>query len=1852
MTDRDSVVFDRIEDWRRRLIDLSYRNRLIKYRPTQASTIEIEAPDLNELLADPGRPAPWRFYFPPDPDEKKDAQLELDASDFVDEAVVRTAQRGDRAPRPNEIVAKGEDNPRRINRILENLARKSNAEFQDKALRILYVAAGFLDWVDPTRDEFLSSPLILVPVELRRESAGHPYALYFVGDEEVVVNPSLTEKLRRDVKLGVPEEWAWEDKPISVELDEIEEAVSERGWTVRREAVLGLFSFQKFVMYRDLLDNEQQIAAHPAIRSLARQSLVDELSETQINVPVLEELDDAQPPRADHSILDADATQRRCIEACRRGQSFVMQGPPGTGKSQTIANVIADAIGRGKRILFVSEKAAALEVVHKRLAAQGLDEFCLLLHGEHAARREVVESLHHSLTGEIVPRSGMSAHELDRLAQLRELLNSSAQLLHLPMPKLADRSLWDVLGDLAELHNAPSVPSAPEASPIDGVAVRSEFQSLDEIFQRLDERWAVSPRDFPWRDYEGERFSVDQHGTVLATVRALGQDTRLLVESAGDAARLLGWPLPINLRAVDRLMELGQHLLDAPAVAAHWLTPGAADRIEADASAAEKTFGDLATSARAFRDLYPTRPSSDFPEDPYLDLGVALGRLDEVAGRTTIWDSQLLGNLPDALSYLADAPTLIQTLSSDAREAARQLGQPADVLTLERVGELSELAALAFQGEDRPERDWLVRAGFERLRAALDETRDTFERYQGERSRLLIDYTETVLEADIVGLLKRFTSEYVSALSKFKSGYRRDARAVKALRRDQKLPKTVIGDLEELVKLQALGRELDEASPRLSRAFGSYYRGRDTDLSAIDRAAHAAEQAMSVAAPNSDLEVLAGQICVGSVPNALLAQLADRLSSGLSRLSSGLEQRRPFVARARQLFDRVALDVLAERLELLRGAIDGVAALSDELARGSAVHIADLPALIERARLIRQLHAAETTISERDSGWDESLTPYYRAANTDWDPLRKVVSWLKRFEELAGGAVPSQLAAKLLSADSRWPDIDGLVDARRRYLESAEAVAALFSTDRRQELLHFTSLKEFSEIEALCAQLELHVDDLFDWIEFSSWRGRARERGWGDFLDALILAEVGHGQVVTAFRRAFWNRRLEALFDEDPDLADRGSTYARWIEEFRELDRKLVRTAADRLIAARNQQRPAATVSFRGSQVDLLRREAAKIRRHLPVRKLLATIPSLLSELKPCLMMSPLTVSHFLSPQHEFDLVIFDEASQVPPQDAINCIYRGKQLIVAGDSRQLPPTPFFQVAEAEEVWSDAEDEVAEDMESILDSCEALLPQHPLRWHYRSRHEHLIAFSNAHVYNETLHTFPSADAFSPWKGISFINVPDGIYDRGKTKTNRREARVVAQRVISHLSGGRRSVGVIAFNTQQANAIDEELDRLRIEHPELESYFAGDRLDRVFVKHLESVQGDERDVIVFSVGFGRDADGKFTMNFGPINKEGGYRRLNVAVTRARDLVEVVSSVRAADFTLSETSGRGARLLQEYIRYAETGGESLAETERAQEQTSTHPLMSSIGDAVTELGYEPVYNVGVGSFRVDVGVHDKTRPEGYALGIVTDGPAYSVTPTARDRDRLREEVLTKELKWQIHRIWSLDWVRNRQAEIARLEHALEEEATHPAAPEQQGEFELPARERTERLVPDLQHAFDSMHFDWVVEYERAELPRVNTGYEFHESANRDHQRDLIVQLVQIEAPIHIDSAIFELARAFGYQRTSNRIWRAARQAIDMAVRKRAVELRGDFIWRPSQELTVVRTPGRKDPIFRDIEAIPPEEIDLAFEKLMEAGATEEAELIPVVAKILGFDRVGPRIRPILVERLAAIADKATHG
>jgi superfamily I DNA and/or RNA helicase/very-short-patch-repair endonuclease len=432
--------------------------------------------------------------------------------------------------------------------------------------------------------------------------------------------------------------------------------------------------------------------------------------------------------------------------------------------------------------------------------------------------------------------------------------------------------------------------------------------------------------------------------------------------------------------------------------------------------------------------------------------------------------------------------------------------------------------------------------------------------------------------------------------------------------------------------------------------------------------------------------------------------------------------------------------------------------------------------------------------------------------------------------------------------------------------------------------------------------------------------------------------------------------------------------------------------------------------------------------------------------------MSPLTVSQLLDPEiFEFDIAIFDEASQIPPEYAVGTIARAKQVVIAGDRHQLPPTRFFNTIVSDD---DEDDYEIEDYESILNAFDAIsLPNKMLLWHYRSEDEALIAFSNYNFYDNRLLTFPNSAKDKKTTGLEFVFVSDGVYRRGKgARNNPIEARRVAKLVFELLEKSpQTSIGVITFSQSQREVVEQEINRLKAEKPELYSLFDYNKEEQVFVKNLETVQGDERDIIIFSIGYGKDEAGKMSMNFGPLNRQGGERRLNVAVTRARKAVKLVTSIKPEDIDLSRTESLGAKLLKSYMKVAKEGVIATFEEETFNPHAEfDSPFEEAVYDALSRRGIILHKQVGVSQYRIDLGVVDSEQPGRYLLGIECDGAAYHSSPTARDRDRLRQQLLEEKFGWRIHRIWSRDWINNPHTEIEKVLSAIEKsKASYPKQP-----------------------------------------------------------------------------------------------------------------------------------------------------------------------------------------------------------
>jgi very-short-patch-repair endonuclease len=663
------------------------------------------------------------------------------------------------------------------------------------------------------------------------------------------------------------------------------------------------------------------------------------------------------------------------------------------------------------------------------------------------------------------------------------------------------------------------------------------------------------------------------------------------------------------------------------------------------------------------------------------------------------------------------------------------------------------------------------------------------------------------------------------------------------------------------------------------------------------------------------------------------------------------------------------------------------------------------------------------------------------------------------------------------------------------------------------------------------------------------------------------------------------------------------------------------------------------------SEAAILQKEAAKKRQLMPIRTLFQKIPNLLVKLKPCLLMSPITVSQFLPAEsNKFDLIVFDEASQVVPEDAIGAIYRGKTVVVAGDNKQLPPTSFFQKNLIDNVdWDEMSDDDAEVFDSILDECLGIgLPVKTLKWHYRSRDEDLIAFSNHQFYDDNLITFPAAKAEDDSLGVKLVYVPDGIYDRGGKRNNPVEAEKVADLVFEHFKNyPKKTLGVVTFSIAQMEAVEDAIDRRLKEQTNFEPFFKEDRLEGFFVKNLENVQGDERDVIFFSVGYGYDQNKQMAMNFGPLNKPGGERRLNVAVTRAREKVLLITSIKATDID-ADAKAVGLQTLRYYLDYAEHGPKTLEPIEaKASEFDSA--LDEDVAAEIKKLGYEVVPQVGCSEYRIDLGVVDPVNPGSFLLGVECDGATYRSSSSARDRDRLREQVLM-QLGWRIHRVWSPAWVARRDSEIRRLKEALEQA--------QQSQLEKdtlkPVIDVKADMAPqtDVQKNQFSGIEKFTVPYKTHPLKATfspyikvatgNSAYkskqknEFYFPENRENQTKLLAELVQNEGPVHFDYAVERLADTWSIKHVTPQISHAVQEALRNLQREQKVVIKGSFLWPPAVKETLIRVPIQGIPdTKRKAKYIAPEEVEAAMKLVAKyaLGISQES-LIVETTKVFGLN------------------------
>ena len=657
--------------------------------------------------------------------------------------------------------------------------------------------------------------------------------------------------------------------------------------------------------------------------------------------------------------------------------------------------------------------------------------------------------------------------------------------------------------------------------------------------------------------------------------------------------------------------------------------------------------------------------------------------------------------------------------------------------------------------------------------------------------------------------------------------------------------------------------------------------------------------------------------------------------------------------------------------------------------------------------------------------------------------LKEIAKWMNEFISLTRDGIFSQNTIDILSNDmfsiNPKEDLTEYIESGNLFESELKKLESKLNPRSKLIFKRDTGDVAFERWQEQLYNWRGQLSSLHLWSQYLNTKNACRGTDSEQFIDSIERRDIKKDDVKALVQGNFADSLLNILFVENQELATFiGELHENRIKEFEDLDKKILSLNRKRIFQKLNNNIPQIFGATENPEAKILAGEFTRKSGHLPVRKLLEKAGGIIKKIKPCFMMSPLSVAQYLDPTNEelqFDVVIFDEASQVKPEDALGAFMRGKTAVVMGDTQQLPPTSFFdQMATGE-----SEEEVATslDMESILHLCKLSFPVKMLKWHYRSRHESLISVSNKEFYNNELLVYPSPSHDDPELGLKLHYNPNTVYDRGSSSANHLEARDVVKEIFNHFDkyGDTKSLGVGTFSVAQKNAILEELEIERKKRPELEPLFSENKDERFFVKNLETIQGDERDVILISVGYGYDRAGKMSLNFGPLNQDGGERRLNVLITRAREKCVVFSNFKAYDMHLTANPPYGVKALKEFLSYAENltlGASQIT-------QQSSEPFEDAIASFLAENGYTVDKQIGCAGFRVDLAIVDDENPGKYILGITTDGKMYASSKVAGDRDRLREQVL-KGLGWKLYHLWSTDWYRNRDLGRKRLLEAVE--------------------------------------------------------------------------------------------------------------------------------------------------------------------------------------------------------------------
>lgn len=828
------------------------------------------------------------------------------------------------------------------------------------------------------------------------------------------------------------------------------------------------------------------------------------------------------------------------------------------------------------------------------------------------------------------------------------------------------------------------------------------------------------------------------------------------------------------------------------------------------------------------------------------------------------------------------------------------------------------------------------------------------------------------------------------------------------------------------------------------------------------------------------------------------------------------------------------------------------------------------------------------------------------------------------------------------------------------------------------EIIDSSSQNFINQLHNLLTQLSLHKSDFPNWCLYNQICSELAQKNLNPLVEAHRQGEIELEDIHKVLLKSILRPWFVKNFDTQPVLCNfEGGEQSQKIEKFSQLQKQYLKLCQDFIRANLAEKLPGNNVVFEGSEIGIIKKENLKQKGHISIRSFFKKIPNLLPRLKPCFFMSPLSVAQYLPADGtKFDLVVFDEASQLETHDAIGAIARGKQVIIVGDSKQMPPTRSVGKNNSDSITN--EDDIV-DLESLLDEAIASqFPEQMLQWHYRSRHETLIDFSNRNYYDGKLTIFPTANSFNPSLGLKWHHTPDGFYEPGE-RTNKREATVLVEFLVQQLrtyQRHERTFGIITFSLSQKEVIDQLLEDARKKYPEIEPHFDKEFSEKVFVKNLESVQGDERDEILFSICYAPTQHGQMSMKFGNLNNAGGERRLNVALTRARLCLRIFSTITASQIDLNRTNTIGVSHLKDFLEFAEKLGTSNT-TQFLRTNDFDSGIEKEIYQALVDMGYTVNCKVGCGDYRIDLAVFHPHKSDVYVLGIETDGKTYQSAATVQDREGVRPSVL-QSLNWRIHRIWSLDWQFKRAQELERLKQALE------TAIQEFDQEDIRNTEKTNQVETD-KSLISNLHQLKSLAIEPTEINSIKSSSVAKKSLENSHQissvptpiipyqiaelkivttenqliyndeaipiiKQKILSIAEIEAPILITDIVRSVAQCWSFSKVSQALTKRITDQVNQLVEQKQLWCHQDFIWTSKKQwenLQFARQPieNRK----RKIEQIPVEELAVAAEWIIgQSLSIGEEDLYRAITSLFSVGKFNDKIKLKMNETVTLVCNK----